>query len=1028
MAEYPDLPPDLPIGPEPPAEAASVVPPTDDVPAPEPSPTRQVRIEDLTLVEALRYLWWRPAITGRLLWRVLTRVPGQTSTAPELALGAPDAVPSRVRYLSDEDEVAIERAAEAEPGDIARPPTPASEMSPWAARVVVLVAAILLAVWGGALLNAARLESDPTRADMIGAALARFVLAGAMVTGFEIFARRGGWARRFPRAVALLRHPLPPTEALALNTVLLGGTGLLFVASLLLHSVIVPVLFFGLWVIALLRLSPAEVAFADPIAIEAPPDEAAPPVEADAAASVVTSEDRGFWPWFYAHIYQLLLMPVALLFSAFTFVFNVQRDPGGKILDVVLTPIGFTAWVISIALWIVALSVDLRAWIAHRPPLHLPDLPRMRRPYWPVLAILLITLAGAAIRLHSLDSTPPEMTSDHIEKLLDSLRVGEGHYGVFFPNNGGREGFQMYLVAFIAELGAGYSFTALKLATVLEGTVTLPLLWWMARQVFGDDTEARRDLGNWVGLAMAALVAVSSWHIMLSRLGLRIVLTPLTAALVIGFLARAMRHNRLSDWLKLGFTLGAGIYFYQANRMLPVAVGIGVALAVLAQARSWDGLGRTLLHGLGLAGAVGVPLLAYAGVTAALSGASGEAAQDAGERLGTFLPLFAMLWCGVIALALRSRWWARSAVFSYGGGALAMVVIALAVFVPMYRYSELFPDYFWNRTWGRMFGENAFMHYEPEAGGMVPYDPSLMEQVERFMDQRDVFADNFRDALRMYHWQGDEMWITNADLTPAMDALTGGLLALGGLLWIGRMLRRRDPVDWLLPAAGLVMLLPSAMTLAYTNENPSFTRASGTIPVVYLFAALPVGLLCASVVRALSGDRRMAVTRVVLGLAVVAGVAGAALPPNWTNFFDDYRLSYAYSWRPYHAIAAPMREFARGEGSYGNAFMVAYPYWLDHRILGTVAGDIRWPNGLVEREDLLVRIRLNQGTAYQFDPGRPIFVMFNSNDPETADYLQQLIPGGTIETYTYSYETSDGLVTADFQIFHAPGANLDLDG
>lgn len=1028
MPDYLDLPPDLPLDPdpEPPEEAALPVSGANETPAPEPEPVptrRQVVIEDLTLAEALRYLWWRPVQTGRLLWQVLLRVPdGKEIRADDDA----DGMASRVVYVfeADEDETRYEGENETlAAGEDASVPSDQAVMPPWVARVVVLVAAILLAVWGGVLLYTTTQSVVTPQSDYVSGALARFALAGALVVGFEMFARRVWWVRRFPQAADRLRSAGAADQANLINGALVGSVALAFLAGLILPGVVGPLAFFGLaalvWVALLLRLTPIEeIALADAAPVEVVS------VESDV---VLAGEARGFWPWFYAHLYQLLLLPVALLFSAFAFIYNVERNADGQITDVVLTPFGAAAWVISIVLWIVALSMDLRRLSGETRVVPL-RLGRFRRPSWTLLAIIAITVAGAAIRLHALDASPPEMTSDHIEKLLDSLRVGEGHYGVFFPNNGGREGFQMYLVAFIAELGAGYSFTALKLATVMEGIVTLPLLWWMARQVFGDETETRRDLGNWVGLALAALVAVSSWHIMLSRLGLRIVLTPLTATLVIGFLARALRLNRRSDWLKLGFTLGAGIYFYQANRMLPAVAGIGVVLAVLGRVRSWRELGRTLLDGLGLATLAAGPLLAYAGLAALLRDASGSGAQDVGDRLGTFLPLVAMLWCGILALALRSRQWARGQVFAYGGGLLAAVVIALAVFVPMYRYSELFPDYFWNRTWGRMFGEDAFLRYDPAVGAAVAYDPGLPEQVERFWDERDIFVDNLRDALRMYHWQGDEMWITNASAKPALDALTGGLLILGLTLWGVRMLRRHDPVDWMLPAAGLVMLLPSAMTLAYVNENPSFTRASGTIPVVYLFAALPVGLLCYSVTQALGANRRLALVRVGLGLAVIAGVAGAALPSNWDNFFNDYRLNYVYSWRPYHAIAEPVREFAQGEGSYGNAFMVAYPYWLDHRILGTVAGDIRWPNGLVQREDLLTRIQLNRGTAYQFDPTRPIFVMFNSNDPETGDYLEHLIPGGSVETYTYSYETSHGVVVADFLIFRAPGANLDLAG
>ena len=92
--------------------------------------------------------------------------------------------------------------------------------------------------------------------------------------------------------------------------------------------------------------------------------------------------------------------------------------------------------------------------------------------------------------------------------------------------------------------------------------------------------------------------------------------------------------------------------------------------------------------------------------------------------------------------------------------------------------------------------------------------------------------------------------------------------------------------------------------------------------------------------------------------------------------------------------------------------MVAFPHWLDHRILGTMAGDIRWPNGLVERADLFNAIARNAGTPYAYDPGKPLFVMYHLDDTETREYLDSLFPGGTHERYEYRYET---LVPGHFQ-------------
>src|SRR5690606_38861697 len=303
------------------------------------------------------------------------------------------------------------------------------------------------------------------------------------------------------------------------------------------------------------------------------------------------------------------------------------------------------------------------------------------------------------------------------------------------------------------------------------------------------------------------------------------------------------------------------------NRMLPVLAVAGVALAVLGAVRGWRDLPGTVAEAIGLVLAAGVPLLAYFGLARWLAQTDRANLQQFGEQLSDGIVLAAMVWLALVALAARR--WDRPAL-RYGSGLLAAAVVALAVFVPMYHYSLLHPDEFWNRTRGRMFGEEAFWRVDPETGIAVAYEPGITEQVEHIWARRDVLAENVADALRMAHWEGDSAWINNAHSRPALDGLSRGLLILGLARWAIRLVRRRGPVDWLIPAALLIMLLPSALTLAYTIENPSFTRSSGTIPAAFLLAALPAGALGAGLAGA-------PVTRVRARAGALAGAVAIGL-------------------------------------------------------------------------------------------------------------------------------------------------------
>lgn len=646
------------------------------------------------------------------------------------------------------------------------------------------------------------------------------------------------------------------------------------------------------------------------------------------------SKDRVsvFMAWLERHAVNIGLLPIGVVLALLAYRHNIATDAEGNVTAVVFTTAGFVAWALSIVVWVSVFTIDF-AGLYERFRHGQPIAPRWEWPRlrWVHLGLMLVMITAFYFRIHDLDGVPPDMTSDHIEKLIDAGRVQDGFYGIFFANNGGREAFQMYVVAAIADWGGvGLTFRALKYATIMEGLLTVLLSFFVAKTVIGRDTLEREQLGDWVGLAMAGLLAVSAWHTMLSRLGLRIVLTPLTVLLVIYFLTRAIRYRRRVDFVSLGLVLGIGTYLYQANRMLPILVVLSVILAIV----------------------------------------------------------------------FNSRWEWRI-MLRYVGGLLMAGIVAMVVYVPMYRYSQDFPREFWNRTYGRIFGEGTFDCINPETRKLDFCAPTVREAWDLLQEPRygwtgdqtgfEAFRNNYEDALVSYMWEGDGQWISNGKGRPALDYYTAGFYMLGLVAWAVLLIRRRDVTLLIMPLGVMVMLLSSALAIAPgLNENPSFTRTSGTIPFVYLMAALPVGMLAYQLTR-LAVNRRL--VYVMPTVAIVFFIYLAA-GQNHEAYFEDYRDGYEMSWRPYSQIAAPLKEFAEGRGSYGNAFYVNWPHWLDHRILGSVAGDLTWPNGLLQIEDIYRQILMNEPTDYAYDPEQPLLIYVHREDDETLSYLETNFPGG----------------------------------
>jgi len=216
-----------------------------------------------------------------------------------------------------------------------------------------------------------------------------------------------------------------------------------------------------------------------------------------------------------------------------------------------------------------------------------------------------VILLVVFFRVTQLDAVPPEMVSDHAEKLLDVQDVLDGQWNIFFPRNTGREAFQFYLTAAVVQLfGTGVTFLSLKIGTVLAGLFTLPYMYLLGKEI-----------GNrWVGILAVLMAGIAYWPNVFSRLGLRFPLYPLFVAPAFYYLIRGLRTSNRNDFLLAGLALGIGLHGYTSFRIVPFVVLIAVGLYLIHRqskgARGEAITGLILLTLVSLL--VFLPLLRYA--------------------------------------------------------------------------------------------------------------------------------------------------------------------------------------------------------------------------------------------------------------------------------------------------------------------------------------------------------------------------------------------------------------------------------
>lgn len=207
------------------------------------------------------------------------------------------------------------------------------------------------------------------------------------------------------------------------------------------------------------------------------------------------------------------------------------------------------------------------------------------------VAILGITALAAGLRFWRLGDIPPGLYHDEAFNGLDALRVLHGERPIYFAANRGREPFFIYLIAVAVNL-FGRTPGGLRLAAAVCGTLTIPATFLMARVWFDQQRSDRGIESNQrVALLSAAIMAITLWHVHLSRVGFRAVTLPLVTALVLWFGARAFYVSRPTDWVISGLLYGFTFYTYMPARFMPFVLGAFVLYLLLTGRgdRLWPG-------------------------------------------------------------------------------------------------------------------------------------------------------------------------------------------------------------------------------------------------------------------------------------------------------------------------------------------------------------------------------------------------------------------------------------------------------
>jgi 4-amino-4-deoxy-L-arabinose transferase-like glycosyltransferase len=192
--------------------------------------------------------------------------------------------------------------------------------------------------------------------------------------------------------------------------------------------------------------------------------------------------------------------------------------------------------------------------------------------------LTLVLAIGIFFRLYMIKQMPAGLFPDEAAEGLDAQNINKGFFQPFYERGNGREALFYYLMAPIIKIfGAG--FWQPHLLSALIGILSVLGVYLLAAKLYGQKT----------GLLAAFLMAVGTWHIVLSRTGFRANLIPLFLTMTVYFTVRAVQTKNKTDRLWSSILAGAffagGFYSYIAYRILVAILGFIGFLLLMADRR-----------------------------------------------------------------------------------------------------------------------------------------------------------------------------------------------------------------------------------------------------------------------------------------------------------------------------------------------------------------------------------------------------------------------------------------------------------
>ena len=197
------------------------------------------------------------------------------------------------------------------------------------------------------------------------------------------------------------------------------------------------------------------------------------------------------------------------------------------------------------------------------------------------LLVFLVVALGFFLRVYNINHIPSGIYPDEAVNGEDAYKANlSGNYQLYYPNNEGREGLFMNLIAVCFKF-FGISIFSLKFPAIIFSTLSLWGIYLLAKELFFQSLGEKR--AQRLALIAAFLTAVSFWSINFARISFRANMLPAVLTFAFYFLFRGIRTQKWWNFALGGILFGLGMHTYTAWRIAPLIPLLIVPIFILTR-------------------------------------------------------------------------------------------------------------------------------------------------------------------------------------------------------------------------------------------------------------------------------------------------------------------------------------------------------------------------------------------------------------------------------------------------------------